>query len=65
MEATLKYYQSVAPDKAMEHLAPVIDAVKAVNGTYMSLWHNDSLSDTKHWSGWKGVYEAMVQYATA
>ena len=49
----------------MEHLAPIIDAVKAVNGTYMSLWHNDSLSDTKHWIGWKGVYEAMVQYATA
>lgn len=65
MEATLKYYKNVPPERAMEHLKPVIDAVKAVNGTYMSLWHNDSLSDTKHWKGWKDVYEAMIQYASA
>lgn len=63
MEATLKYYKKVPPAQAMEHLGPVIDAVKQVGGTYMSLWHNDSLSDTKHWKGWKSVYEQMIRYA--
>lgn len=62
MEATLKYYKSIGPEHAMEHFNPIIDEVKKVNGTMISLWHNDSLSNEGEWKGWKDVYEEMLTY---
>jgi hypothetical protein len=63
MEGTLKYNMKVPPKEAMEKIKPLIDEVKAVNGVFMSLWHNDTLNDRKIWTGWRTVYEEMVQYA--
>lgn len=63
MEGTLKYYMNVLPDEALSRIQPLIDEVKAVNGTFISLWHNDTLNDQKLWRGWRSVYEKMIQYA--
>ncbi|MFM7021568.1 MAG: polysaccharide deacetylase family protein [Flavobacteriales bacterium] len=63
MEGTLKYYQKIPPEKAMEHYKPIIDQVKAVNGIFISLWHNDSMNDRGLWRGWRKVYVDMVEYA--
>lgn len=63
MEGTLKYNMKVGPEDAMNKILPLIDEVKKVNGDFMSLWHNDTLNDRKIWTGWKAVYEKMVQYA--
>lgn len=63
MEGTLKYYMHVPPQDAMKKIKPLIDEAKAVNGVFMSLWHNDTLNNQKLWSGWQQVYEEMVQYA--
>ena len=63
MDATLKYYMKVSPEHAMEYIRPLIEEVKAVNGTFVSLWHNESLSENKLWLGWKKVYEQMVELA--
>ena len=49
----------------MNKIKPLIDEVKKVNGDFMSLWHNDTLNDRKIWTGWKEVYEKMVQHAAA
>ena len=63
MDATLKYYLKISPDQAMEHISPLIKEVKKWNGTFISLWHNESLSNNKIWKGWKTVYEKMVKEA--
>lgn len=63
MEGTLKYYMNIPPEEAMRYIKPLIDEVKNVNGTFISLWHNDTLNDQKFWKGWKSVYEEMVMYA--
>lgn len=63
MEGTLKYYMKVHREDAMQKIKPLIDEVKAVNGEFISLWHNDSLSNQKIWLGWSSVYEEMVKYA--
>jgi hypothetical protein len=63
MEGTLKYYMNIPPDEALMKIKPLIDEVKAVNGTFISLWHNDTLNDQKLWKGWREVYEKMIQYA--
>jgi len=60
MDATLKYYMKVAPGDAMNYILPLIKEVKAVNGDFISLWHNESLSENKMWAGWRKVYEQMV-----
>jgi uncharacterized protein DUF7033 len=64
MDATLKYYMKVAPREAMNYIKPLIEEVKAVNGTFISLWHNESLSENKLWAGWKTIYEQMVELAS-
>jgi len=38
-----------------------MEIVKNVNGTFISVWHNESLSDRDIWKGWKLVYEKMLK----
>lgn len=64
MEGTLKYYMKVKPEDAMKRIKPLINEVKAVNGDFMSLWHNDTLNNQNLWIGWQKVYQEMVEYAS-
>jgi hypothetical protein len=64
MDATLRYYMKIDPTRAMEYIQPLIDEVRAVNGDFISLWHNESLSENRIWAGWKNVYEQMVRAAS-
>ena len=61
MEGTLKYYLSVGPEEALPHFEKIINEVKKVNGTFISLWHNDTLSDQGDWKGWRAVFEGMIK----
>jgi hypothetical protein len=63
MEGTLKYYMNIEPENAMDKIRPLIDEVKAVKGSFITLWHNDTMNDQKLWKGWKSVYEEMIKYA--
>jgi len=63
MDATLKYYMQVKPENAISYIAPLIKEVKDVDGTFISLWHNESLSDMNPWEGWRPVYEQLVKIA--
>ncbi|MBL4593945.1 MAG: hypothetical protein JKX68_09040 [Flavobacteriales bacterium] len=61
MEATYKYYNESSPEKAIAHINKLMQKVKDVDGTFISVWHNESLSDTGIWKGWKIVYEKMLK----
>lgn len=61
MEATLKYYNNLKPEDIISHVMPLVEEVKAVNGTFISIWHNDSLSSTKFWNGWQNIYEEILK----
>ncbi len=63
MDATLKYYMKVPPERAIEVIGPLIEEVRKVNGTFVSLWHNESLCNEKQWEGWLKVYEEMTKLA--
>ena len=63
MEATLKYYMKLSPEDSIVAIKQIIDEVKAVRGTLISLWHNESLSDEMEWARWREVYEEMIEYA--
>jgi len=62
MDATLKHYMKLNPDEAIQHIYNLIGEVKKVDGTFISLWHNETMSENKMWKGWRKVYENMVEY---
>lgn len=64
MEGTLKDYMKLSNEKSLRIIYELIDQVKEVNGTFISLWHNESLSNTDRWEGWHELYEEMIKYAT-
>ncbi len=47
----------------MKLMKPMVDEVKSVDGTFVSLWHNDSLNDRGIWKGWRKVFEDLHEYA--
>lgn len=61
MEATYQYYENYSIDKIIEKITELIHKVKEVNGTFVSVWHNESLSDEGIWKGWKSIYELMLE----
>ena len=63
MDATLLYYMRIKPAEVMSYVGPLIKEIRAVNGTFITIWHNESLSNYQQWYGWKGVYEDIIKAA--
>jgi len=63
MDGTLCDYLRLDADAALERTLPIIQAVKEHGGDMTTLWHNESLSDTKRWAGWRAVYEKIIEAA--
>ena len=61
MDVTLHEYLKLSVDEAVEKIRDIITKVKEVKGTFISLWHNESLSDHGHWKGWEPVYKKMLE----
>lgn len=64
MEATSKYYLDQSPEESLQEMKRYIDLVKQYNGTYVSVWHNDAISEWGQWKGWKTIYQQMIAYVT-
>ncbi|MBL7817513.1 MAG: polysaccharide deacetylase family protein [Saprospiraceae bacterium] len=65
MDVTLKDYLNLSPDEALEQVALLIAETKKVGGTFITLWHNPSLSNTEGWANWRFVYEKIALLAKA
>ncbi|NQU34441.1 MAG: hypothetical protein HQ521_14510, partial [Bacteroidetes bacterium] len=63
MDGTLKDYMNLTTTDAIDQIRRLIDEVKKVDGTFRSLWHNETLSDEKRWKGWRKVYEELLRMA--
>ena len=63
MDGTLGDYMEIDANSAMHHIRPLVDVVRSVGGTFISLWHNESLANWRRWKGWDRVYEEMLDYA--
>lgn len=64
MDGTIKEYEKIEATEALKYLAKIITNVKDVNGLFVSLWHNESLSNCNEWQGWRFVYEEMLKLST-
>ncbi|KQB99593.1 hypothetical protein AQF98_18750 [Pedobacter sp. Hv1] len=65
MDVTLQQYLKLRPEQTNQKIDELLSSVKLVNGTFCSLWHNESLSETGRWRGWKAVYEEMLKNSLA
>ena len=61
VDDTLKFNMLLKPDEVVKQLEGIINEVKLVDGILISIWHNDTFSDTGEWKGWRNVYEEMVK----
>lgn len=61
MDVALKNYMSMSPDEAWRVILELMLEVKKVNGTFIGIWHNESLSDSGQWQGWQKVFEQMTE----
>ena len=64
MDVTLRDYYRLDASNGTELSKSLIDAARAVNGEFVSLWHNESFSESGRWKNWRKVYEDVVSYAT-
>lgn len=63
MDITPLNYLQLCPEEAVDRIAALQDRVKKVGGLFVSLWHNESLSESGRWKGWRIVYQKMVEHA--
>lgn len=60
MDATAHYQLGMTAQDAAKELQYYTDAVKAVNGTLYTIWHNSFLGTDPEFEGWKEVYETWM-----
>ena len=60
MDGTLNQYLKLKPKEALNLIESIKKEVKSVNGLFVTLWHNESLSEIREWKGWRTVYEQMI-----
>jgi len=63
MDVTCRDYLHLSPDESIARVKQQADLVRSVNGEFVSIWHNESLSDHGKWKGWRRVFEETTAYA--
>ncbi len=61
MDGTLRDYLKIEAEGAMLKISPLIQSVKEAGGTFITLFHNESLSNWRRWQGWVEVYEDILK----
>jgi hypothetical protein len=63
MDVTLHNYRSLNAEEALKKIKALMYETASVGGTFVSLWHNETLSGMDDWKGWREVYTEMTQLA--
>lgn len=61
MDVTLCSYLGLRPSIAIMEIQKLKDIVAEVGGLFVTLWHNESLSNKGRWRGWTKVYESVFK----
>lgn len=59
MDASFIKYLKTDPGKSLQLIIALMDEVKKVNGTFISIWHNNYLSD----KNWKDLHDKVIAKA--
>jgi hypothetical protein len=61
MDGTFLHYLRLSPEDAFVEIENIMMEVKNVGGTFVSVWHNETVTDTGLWKGYRKVFEKMNQ----
>ncbi len=59
-DVSLKNHMKLSTEESLTKILELKQEVKNVNGTFVSLFHNETLSENNHWKGWSEIYNKMV-----
>ena len=59
MDGTLHHYLKLEPKEAFQEIEYIMHEVKNVGGTFVSVWHNETVNDTGLWEGYQQVFDKM------
>jgi len=59
MDGTLLHYLHYSPDEALAEIITIMKEIKEVGGTFVSIWHNETINDLNEWEGYRQVFEKM------
>lgn len=57
MDGTLREYLNLSVEEASIQVEFLKKEVQKVEGEFIGIWHNTSLTDQEDWKGWRSVYE--------
>jgi len=60
MDANAYYEQKQNAEQSFEELMNYYKVCKAVNGTLITIWHNNFLGTAKEFAGWREMYERFI-----
>lgn len=63
MDSVMFDYMKIKAEQALPYISKIIDEVKNVNGTLITIWHDRTFSDTGIFKGWKNVFAETVKMA--
>lgn len=61
MDGTLRHYLQLSPDDALQEINNIMQEVKNVGGTFVSVWHNETVNNKDLWKDYRQVFEKMNQ----
>lgn len=59
MDGTLLHYLKLSSENAFIEIENIMREVKEVGGTFVSIWHNETVNDLGEWKGYREVFEKM------
>ena len=65
MDRALQRYEKLTPEEAEREILRMIEAVKAVNGNFILILHNETFSENGDWLGWKPVCHRVIEKLTS
>ncbi len=60
MDVSLKNHMNLSNEESLAKILELKEEVKKVNGTFVSSFQNETLSENDQWKGWSEIYRQMV-----
>lgn len=61
MDITPMHYMGKNLEESRKVASHMINKVEQVGGMFCTLWHNESLSDSERWKGWRPLYRHILE----
>jgi len=64
MDITLMKYMNTDVESSFKIVKKLIDKIFENDGIFISIWHNEFLSEFNHYKGWRVLFERIIEYVS-